>query len=132
WPANGKSLAVERNHRAIRQHVQFALMRALGFAVQPLGVKHFIHRTRRRPFLRSRKQRRKSFSILTPTFEAGPMTRGKGRHLVEKKQLRIAITPNRATPIIEVEFAADPPHRFPLLRCKRTSAGMKSASAASH
>src|SRR5262249_23445165 len=100
---NGKGLVVDRNDRAIRQHIQFASMGALGLAVQALGVKHFIHRTRRYPFLRSRKQRRKSFSILAPAFEAGPMARGKGGDFVEKKQLRIVPTPNVAPATLERE-----------------------------
>src|SRR5262249_30089581 len=90
------------------------------------------HRTRRYPFLRSRKQRRKSFSILAPAFEAGPMARGKGGDFVEKKQLRIVPTPNVAPATLEREHTADPLPRHPASASQMPVVGVKLAATISH
>ena len=88
-------------------------MAALGFSIKPLGVQGLIHRGGRCALLLARKQKRKPLGILAPAFEAGPMAGSEGRDLVEEEQFRVAVAPDLAVTIVEVELAANPLFRCP-------------------
>jgi hypothetical protein len=68
-------------------------------------------------FLLAGEQNCKLFGIFSAALEARPMTCRERRNLVEKKQFRIAIAPDVAMPVLELEPTADPGPVDPTARC---------------
>src|SRR5262245_46282344 len=109
---------MKRDHRAIPQCVDRQSMNALALPVQPLGMEGMIHGCSLGAFLLAGEQNCKLFGIFSAALEARPMTCRERRNLVEKKQFRIAIAPDVAIPVLELEPATDPRPGDPTARCE--------------
>ncbi len=114
--AHGEGLTLAHDHGAVGQRVDVAPVRALGFAVEPFGVQDFVHRRRARALGLAGEQRGETLGILAPAFEAGPVAGGQRRHLVEEEQFGVAVAPDLAMAVVEIEPAADPLLRRPAPR----------------
>src|SRR2546429_3707663 len=108
---------------------------AAAAAVEPLGVQHAVHlgRARRRDLLlRRRPARRERQGVAATALEAGPVPRRERGRFIEKKQLGVAIAPDRAMAPLELEHAADPRARYPAPARERAVAAMQAAAAVAH
>jgi hypothetical protein len=56
---------------------------------------------------------RKRIRIGAPAFETRTMTGCEGGHFIKKEQLGVAVAPDTAVPVFEVELAANPLFRRP-------------------
>jgi hypothetical protein len=83
-------------------------------------------------FLLAGEQNCKLFGIFSAALEARPMTCRERRNLVEKKQFRIAIAPDVAMPVLELEPAADPGPGDPTARCELSLRIMQPPAAIAH
>src|SRR5262245_13875139 len=123
---------MKRDHRTIRQCVDRQSMNPLALAVQPLGMERIIHNCSRGAFFLAGEQKSKLFGIFSAAFEARPMTCRERRDLVEEKQFRVAIAPDVAMPVLELEPAADPGPGDPTARCELSLRIMQPPAAIAH
>jgi len=131
-PPHGEGVSIKRDHRAVGKAVDLAAVHALGLAVETLGVQTFVHRGGAGARLPAREQRGESFRLLAPAFETRPVTGGERRHLVEEEQFGVAVAPDVAVAIIEVEAAADPLLRRPASRAKLAVLIVQAPAAIAH
>lgn len=76
--------------------------------------------------------RSKTFRILPPAFEAGPVSGGERGWLVKKKQLGVEPPPYLAMTSFKCQHAADPLPRNPSPRRERARSGVKSPATIAH
>ena len=82
--AHGEGAAAKRDHGAVGKRIDCAPVHALGLAGEPLGVQTFVHCGGAGARLAAREQRGESVRLRVLAFEAGPVTGGERRHLVEE------------------------------------------------
>ncbi len=129
---NRVRIAVERNERAIGQHIDAVPMRALGSAIQSFPVKYLVHLVgigSRRKLARNPPRLGKGLRVLAPAFETRPMTGGQRGRLVEKEQFGVIAALNVALPAFEIEHTANPLPRGPATFCQCFSVGMETPPA---
>ena len=109
-----------------------AAMHALGLAGEPLAMQHRVHSGGGRALFLVGKQRGEMLGVLAPAFEARPVAGGERRHLVEEEQLAIALAPDLAMAVVEVELAADPLLRHPAPAAQFAPCVMQPPAAIAH
>ena len=77
-------------------------------------------------------QRGEAFRVPAPAFETGPVAGGERRHLVEEEQFGVAVAPDVALAVFEIEPAANPLPRGPAARAERLALVMQPPAAIAH
>src|SRR5262245_8769342 len=131
-PLHRKRMPVHGDHRAVGKRIELGAVAAFGFSIESFGLKNLVHRRSRRPQLLAGKQKRKPLGILAAALETWTVPCGKCRNLIEEEQLGIAVGPDLAVTIVEVELAANPLFRGPAPASKPTLVVMQSTAAVAH